>query len=108
MTEKAGEKVVEKMPERVEKTLQGPEPPGGAVEADAAEATRLRAGLLHLLRTDPEVKAVLAMLQTDRKMPQQMTVPAEPDAAAAAWVQTLLADLLRSTLRPDAFRRPPQ
>lgn len=53
----------------------------------------LRAAVIDLIKTDPEIRALLADL-------------ARPDAASGEWVLALVKENLRQYVRPDALRRP--
>lgn len=59
----------------------------------AAKVDEVRAILLDLLRTDPEVRALL-------------TPPPEMDAATGIWVMGLIVEKMRQHINPEYLRRP--
>lgn len=77
------------------RTLQGDEPGTAQTRAD------LRALLLELLQTDPEVRALLHPTPAPQPLPHL-----EPDADTAAFIVDLIEQTMFRTLRADAYRRP--
>lgn len=74
---------------RAPRVLQGHESTTAASVGDES----LRAVVIDLIKTDPEIRALLAE-------------SARPDAASGEWVLALVKENLRQYVRPDALRRP--
>lgn len=74
--------------------------PVKVLQGDVPAYTReeIRAFVLELLRSDPEVRALLGA--------PAPAGPTEPSAEAGRWVVALIEEKLRQHINPHALRRP--